>query len=96
MTLGRHLIRHLVLAALQGAIVVVAMMDHRAGIGALIGIGVAAIITAFRDHRQQQRRAAESAAFDERLSVAMAAIRQTAAQAAAQAHNTVDVAGEQH
>ena len=91
MTLGRHLIRHLVLAAFQGAIVVVAMMDHRAGIGALIGIGVAAIITAFRDHRWQKLRAAESAALDERLSAAMGSI----CQAATQAHVDVDTAGKQ-
>lgn len=90
MTLGRHLIRHLVLAAFQGAIVVVAMMDHRAGIGALIGIGVAAFITAFRDHRWQKLRAAEFAALDERLSVAMALIRRTATQA----HVDVDAIGE--
>jgi putative Mn2+ efflux pump MntP len=78
MTIGRHLIYRLGLAVAQAAIVVVAMIDRYAGIGVLIGIGVAAFISAFRDHRLQQQRAAEAAELDQRLAAALALGRQAA------------------
>ena len=78
MTFGRHLIYRLGLAVMEAAIVVVAMIDRRAGIGVLIGIGVSAIFSAFRDHRLQRRLAAEAAELDQRLS---ASARQAVDQA---------------
>ena len=77
-TFGRHLIHRLVLAVVEAALVVMAMIDRSVGIGVLIGIGVNAIYSAFRDHCQQRRLAAEAAALDQRLSAALSAIRQPA------------------
>jgi putative Mn2+ efflux pump MntP len=78
MTIGRHLIYRLGLAAMQAALVVMAMIDRSVGIGVLIGIGVSAIYSAFRDHRRDRRRAVEAAELDQRLSATLAAIRQAA------------------
>ena len=75
MTLWRYLIRHLGLAALQAAIVGVAMLDRHVGVGVLIGIVVGAVLSAFRDHCQQRRRAAASAELDQRLATVLAARR---------------------
>ena len=75
MTLWRYLIRHLGLAALQATIVGVAMLDRHVGVGVLIGIAVGAVLLAFRDHRQQRRRAAASAELDQRLATVLAARR---------------------
>lgn len=80
MMFGRHLIYRLGLAAGQGVIIVAAMVDRHVGIGALIWIGTVAIISAFRDHRRQRRRAAESAELDLRLSAALSWFRRSAAQ----------------
>lgn len=75
MTLWRYLLRHVGLATLQAVIVVVAMLDRHVGVGVLIGIGVSAVVSAFRDHRRQRRLAAEAAELDQRLSAALAAGR---------------------
>lgn len=82
MTIGRHLIHRLGLAVAQAMIVVAAMADRYVGLGVLIGIVVAAIISAFRDHRLQRQRAAEAAEIDHQLSAALLA-RQAVGQARA-------------
>jgi hypothetical protein len=92
MTIGRHLIYRLGLAAMQAALVVMAMIDRSVGIGVLIGIIGSAIYSAFRDHRRERRLAVEAAELDQRLSAALAAIR----QAAVDEKQRTDAAKERH
>ena len=79
--LKRHLFHHLGLAAINVAIVALAMIDFYLGIGVMIGSVLSAIVSAFRNHRRQLRRTAEIDALDERLSTAIASVRQATAQA---------------
>lgn len=74
-TFGRRLIHHLVPAALNAALVGVAMLDHHVGVGVVLGFGVSAVVAAVRDHRHQSKIAAESARLDAELSSALAAFR---------------------
>jgi uncharacterized membrane protein len=75
MTLVRHLTHHLVIAAMQAALVVAAMWDRAAGVGVVIGLGVAAVVTAIRGYRRDRRRAAEAAELDAKLSAALDAVK---------------------
>ena len=75
MTLARHLIHHFVIAALQATIIVVAMFDRSAGVGAVIGLGIAALVAAIGGYRRDRRRAAESRELDTKLASALAAMR---------------------
>jgi hypothetical protein len=54
-----HLVDRLVPAAIEVALVAIAMMDLYLGIGVIIGLGASAISSAIRDHRREQRRHAE-------------------------------------
>lgn len=71
MSLARHLTHHLVIAGLQATIIVAAMFDRAAGVGAMIGLGIAAVVSAIRGHRRDRRRALESRKLDAKLSAAL-------------------------
>ena len=75
MTLTRHLIHHFVIAALQATIIVVAMFDRAAGVGAVIGLGIFAVASAIRGYRRDRRRAAESRELDTKLASTLAQMR---------------------
>ena len=75
MTLVRQLIHHFVIAALHATIIVAAMFDRSAGVGAVIGLGVFALVSAIRGYRYDRRRAAESRELDTTLASTLAAMR---------------------
>lgn len=74
-TLRRHMTRHLGTAAINVAIVVVAMLDFYLGVGAIVGIVASAVAFAIRDHRRDQKHAAEAADLDRQLAAVVAKAR---------------------
>ena len=75
MTLSRHLALQLGLAACQSLIIVAAMHSRSAGIGAIIGTGVGALVLAARGYRRDRARLKESRELDAKLSATLAAMR---------------------
>ena len=73
MTLSRHLALQLGLAAGQSLVIVAAMHSHSAGIGAIVGTGVGAIVLAVRGHRRDRARLKESRELDARLAAVLQA-----------------------
>lgn len=75
MTLSRHLALQLGLAACQSLIIVTAMHSRSAGIGAIVGTGVGALVLALRGHRRDRARLKASRELDAQLSSALDAAR---------------------